>query len=490
MVQEEPRRRESTVIRLMGLLLLWTSASMALPLAAALWLGEPVGNFLLPLVACLLVALPLSILFRGSHRLRPVEAIFVVSSSWLVVMLAGSLPYMMAGMGALDACFESLSGFTTTGASIMTDVSAWPESLLLWRSMTQWLGGAGIIMVFVTVFPLLGIGGRSLMFSEAPSMELQNLSVRIRRAAQEFHLIYMALSGALLLSLLLMGLEGMDALCITFSTISTGGFSPRAGSIGDYGAAVQWVVIAFMFLGGTSFYLHYRSIRDRRPSYLRSVEFRWVLTVAVLLSAALAAWRWSGESGLLGIEPLLRGSIFQTVSLLTSTGFVTEDFSLYPSPMLMLLLLAALVGASSGSTSGGVKSIRIIIAARYLHNGLLRMVYPRAVLPVKVDGNALSEESVNSAVLVLGSFVLVLLASALALSLLGMGASEAMASSLSALANLGPSLGEYGPYGSYAGLDPVGKVVLMLTMWAGRLEITAVLVMLSPLFWKEMRRRP
>ncbi|MFA7341666.1 MAG: TrkH family potassium uptake protein [Candidatus Methanomethylophilaceae archaeon] len=484
-------RWESTVIRLMGLLLLWTSLSMLLPLGAAMYFQEALEPFLFPILTCFAVSIPLVLLFRTSSNIRPVEGIFIVSFSWIMVMFVGAMPYILSGMGAVDACFESMSGFTTTGASIMADIESWPSSLLLWRSMTQWLGGAGIIMVFVTIFPILGIGGRNLFRNEGPSLDIHNFTVRIQEAAREFHVIYIALSAIMFVSLMLMGLEGMDAICITFSTISTGGFSPRAASIGYYDPLVQWLVIAFMFLGGTSFYLHYRAIYQRKPSYLKSTEFRWVLSIILLLTAATVAWRWSGfgVQDIGGFEALVRGSLFQTVSLFTSTGFATEDYTLYPAPIIVLLFLMAFVGASSGSTAGGIKTARIIIVARYFHNGLLKMLHPRAVMPVKFDAGSLNEDGLNSIILVVMSFVLVLVSSTVLLTLVGLTPDMALSASISSVSNIGPGVGYLGPYGSYASVDPLGKIVLTITMWAGRLEIMTVLVMLTPVFWKEMGRR-
>lgn len=483
-------RWESTIVRLMGILLLWTSVSMIIPLGAALYFGESVESFLYPILICLSVSLPLVLLFRTSPNIRPVDGIFIVSFSWIMVMVVGSLPYILSGMGIIDAFFESMSGFTTTGATIMTDIESWPQSLLLWRSLTQWLGGAGIIMVFVTIFPILGIGGRNLFRNEGPSLDIHNFSMRIQEAAREFHVIYLGLSAILTLTLLLIGLDGLDAFCITFSTISTGGFSPRSASIAYYDPMVQWIVIIFMFLGGTNFYLHYRAIYQKKISYLKSTEFRWVLTTVLSVTALAVLWRWTGFSvgDLAGFEELVRGSLFQTVSLFTSTGFATENYNLYPHPIIVILFLIGFVGASSGSTAGGIKTARIVIVWRYFYNGLLKMIHPRAVTPVKFDSGSLSEEGLNAIIIVTMSFVLVMVSSTMILVFLGLTPDMALSASISAVSNIGPGIGALGPYGNYGWIDPVSKMVLTVVMWAGRLEIMTVLVMMTPIFWKEMRR--
>lgn len=486
-------RWESTVVRLMGLLLLWTSLSMLVPLLTALYFHEPPEPFLYPIMACVLISMPLVLLFRTSANIRPVEGIFVVSLSWIMVMFVGAVPYLMSGMELLDACFESMSGFTTTGASIMTDIESWPRSILLWRSLTQWLGGAGIIMVFITIFPMLGIGGRNLFRNEGPSLDLHNFTVRIQEAAREFHVIYIGLSAVLLLALLLMGVGSFDALCITFSTISTGGFSPRSASIGYFDPSVQWLVIVFMFLGGTSFYLHYRAVYQRKVTYLKSTEFRWVLSIILILTSMTIVWRYSdlNPTSMDGFESILRGSLFQVVSLFTSCGFATEDFVQYPSPIIMMLFLFVFIGASSGSTAGGLKTARIAILSRYFYNGLLKMIHPRVVMPVKFDSGSLSDEGLNSIILVVISFVLVVTGCTVALSLIGMSPSVALSASITTITNTGPGVGQLGPYGSFASLDPLGKIILIFSMWTGRLEVMTVLVLFSPVFWKEMiRHRP
>jgi len=483
-------RWESTIVRLLGILLLWTSISMVVPLAAAFYFGEPIESFLYPILICFSLAIPLVLLFRTSSNIRPVDGIFIVSFSWIMVMVVGSMPYMMAGMHVIDAFFEAMSGFTTTGATIMTDIESWPQSILLWRSLTQWLGGAGIIMVFVTIFPMLGIGGRNLFRNEGPSLDIHNFSMRIQEAAREFHVIYVGLSLILIVTLLLVGVDGLDAFCITFSTISTGGFSPRSGSIAYYDPVVQWIVILFMFLGGTNFYLHYRAVYQKKISYLKSTEFRWVLTTVLFIATLAVVWRWSGfgVGDLAGFEQLVRGSLFQTVSIFTSTGFATENYNLYPHPIIVILFLAGFVGASSGSTAGGIKTARVIIVWRYFYNGLQKMVHPRAVMPVKFDATSMNEDGLNAIIIVTMSFVLVMVSSTLILVFLGLTPDMALSASISAVSNIGPGIGAIGPYGNYAWIDPIGKIVLTLVMWAGRLEIMTVLVMMTPVFWKEMRR--
>lgn len=483
-------RWESTIVRLLGILLLWTSLSLIVPLGTAFYFREPIEAFLFPIIICLSVAIPLVVLFRTSPSIRPVDGIFIVSFSWIVVMIVGSMPYILSGMGVIDALFEAMSGFTTTGATIMTDIEFWPKSLLLWRSLTQWLGGAGIIMVFVTIFPILGIGGRNLFRNEGPNLDIHNFSMRIQEAAREFHVIYLGLSAILAITLLLIGVEGLDAFCITFSTICTGGFSPRNASIAYYDPLVQWIVILFMFFGGTNFYLHYRAVYQKNISYLKSTEFRWVLTIVLSVATLTVLWRWTGfgVGDLAGFEELVRGSLFQTVSIFTSTGFATENYNLYPVPIIVILFLIGFIGASSGSTAGGIKTARVVIVWRYFYNGLLKMVHPRAVMPVKFDSGSLNDDGLNAIIIVAISFVLVMVSSTIILVFLGLSPDMALSASISAVSNIGPGIGAIGPYGNYSWINSASKLVLTAVMWAGRLEIMTVLVMMTPVFWKEMRR--
>ncbi|MDI3482839.1 MAG: trk/ktr system potassium uptake protein [Candidatus Methanomethylophilaceae archaeon] len=483
---------ENSIIYLTGVILLYLSASFLVPLVAAFLMGEDIMLFLIPTLVCLLIALPLVFLFKTSPTIRPVEGLFLVSITWLFAMAVGAIPFVLAGMGIVDACFESMSGFTTTGSTIMTDIESWPSSLLLWRSMIQWIGGAGIITVFITILPILGIGGRALFRNEFPGMEVQNFTFRVQEAAKEFHAIYLVLSGCLLALVLLMGESLFDALCIMFSTMSTGGFSPHSESIAYFSPIIQWIVIIFMFLAATNFYLHYRAIyRHELRAYKSSAEFRGfalVCLIATVFTFFIVGAQMSGLSQIREGEEVLRSSAFQIVSAITSTGYAIEDYNAWPAVVQMLILVIMLIGANSGSTAGGLKMGRAIIGLKFIYQGLMRQIHPRAVLSLKIDGKTINDDAVSVAMATILLYFATLVVASFILLAIGNPPLESFTSVAACISNHGPGMGAVGPYGNFAWMDPLSKAVLIFTMWAGRLELLTVFVLLTPDFWKELRR--
>lgn len=483
---------ENSLAYLTGVILFYLAAAFTVPLVTAYIYGDDLIMFTIPLAVCLLISLPLITFFSPGQAIRPVEGIFLVSGAWIVAMFAGAIPYVIAGMGFLDACFESMSGFTTTGATIMTDIESWPASLLLWRSFTQWLGGAGIIMVFVTILPMLGIGGRNLFKNEFPGMDVHNFTFRIREAAKEFHNIYLLLSGCLVVLILLMGESLYDSITIMFSTMSTGGFSPHSDSIARFSPAIQWIVILFMFLGATNFYLHYRALYQREPkAYLESTEFRtFALVVIILTTFSFLAlnFHMDGFNLLDEGEETLRHSTFHIISAFTSTGFAVDDYTVWPVFIQMIILVIMLVGASSGSTAGGLKMSRAVVALKYLYQGMLRQIHPRAVISMKMDGKSVSDDAVAVTIAMVLLFATTLIGATFILLATGVPVTESFTSVAACISNHGPGMGAIGPYGDYAWMNPVAKVTLIFAMWAGRLELITVFVLLTPAFWKEFQR--
>lgn len=483
---------ENSLVYLTGVLLLYLALALLVPIGAAIVLDEDPYVFVIPLFASLLVAIPLISFFSPTESIRPVDGIFLVSGAWIIAMFVGAVPYALSGMGYLDACFESMSGFTTTGATIMTDIESWPASLLLWRSFTQWLGGAGIIMVFVTILPMLGIGGRNLFKNEFTGLDVHNFSFRIREAAKEFHLIYLLLSGCLVILILIMGESLYDSLTIMFSTMSTGGFSPHSDSIAHFGPGIQWIVILFMFLGATNFYLHYRAIyqKDLR-AYKESTEFRTLaLVVVILISFTFLAL----SSHLDGFDALdeggetFRHSAFHIVSAITSSGFSVDDYTVWPVSIQMIILVIMFIGASSGSTAGGLKMSRFVLAFKYLYYGMLKQIHPRAVISMRMDGKTVSEDAVTITIAMVLLYACTLIAATFILLATGVPLTESFSAVSACISNHGPGMGAVGPYGDYGWLNPIAKSTLIFAMWAGRLELITVFILLTPAFWREFQR--
>ena len=488
-VMERIARKENSIAHLIGHLTLYLSISFIIPLLVSVHYQEDVRPWVFPLVLTACIGMGLVLRFRSSDHIRPVEAMFLVTMVWLLVMVFGAVPYVMYGMGVVDALFETMSGFTTTGSTIMTDIESWPKSLLFWRSLTQWLGGAGIILIFVTVLPMLGVGGRNLTKNELPGgLDVQRFSLRIKDEVRKFHYIYLGLSALLVLILVLTRMSLYDALTVTFSTMSTGGLSPYRDSISHFDSAlVEWILIIFMFLAATNFYLHFQTLTSHKlRTYWNSTEFR---TYALMIIGAIAltmVFIWDGSWSV--FETDLRTAAFQIVSVTTTTGFSTADFTLWDRAAVFLIFALMIVGGCTGSTSGGIKVARFLLSWRFIQSILYKAVHPRAIFTIKLDGRPLREEATVSLIAIIICYFLTALVSTVALILMDVDPSTAMSASITTLSNAGPGLGVLGPSGSFSSLPDLAKVVLTITMWVGRLEFISVFVILTPVFWTELLR--
>ncbi|MBI0583039.1 MAG: TrkH family potassium uptake protein [Methanomassiliicoccus sp.] len=487
-VMSKMARKEGTVPHLYGILMLYMSIALLLPYIVSLFYGEDGRIWLFPLALTAIVGGGLVLRYRPPGVTRPSEALFMVATSWFVVVIIGAVPFMMSGMAPVDALFEMMSGFTTTGSTIMTDIEAWSASLLFWRSFSQWLGGAGIIMIFVTVLPMLGVGGRALFKNEFPGLNVQNFSLRIREESKKFHYIYIGLSAIQLVLLLVTGIGVYDSLVVMFSTSSSGGFSPHSESIAFYGdPLVEWIIIVFMFLAGTNFFLHYHVFISRNlKHYWKSSEFRAYLLIVLAASAAIFAIIWTGELG--DIERGIRTAMFQVISVSTSTGFASADFVTWGGAAIFVLFLIMAIGGSSGSTAGGIKVVRFLLSYKFVYSSLYKTVHPRSVFFTKLDGRPMGEEALTSLMAVFFCYLGTALAATLVLMMTGIEPMVALSGAIATLSNAGPGIGELGPMGSFAGLSDVAKLVLTFTMWAGRLEFLTVFVILTPVFWRELLR--
>ncbi|RKY20425.1 MAG: TrkH family potassium uptake protein [Planctomycetota bacterium] len=414
------------------------------------------------------------------------EAFAVVTASWLVFTALGAMPFVITDAipSVVDACFEVLSGFTTTGASILDDPAQLSPALLLWRSTTHWVGGMGIVAMSVAILPALGAGGNFLFQAEVPGPESEKLLPRISSTAKVLWAIYVGLTLVEFGALWAVGMTPLDAVCHTFATVATGGFGTRADSLASFGPAVQWIVIVFMFLAGVNFVILLQAVRGRIDRVVRNAELRvYVLIIAGVTLAFMVGLLARGE-GLTGLEPLLRDCLFTTVTLLTSTGFVTADYELWPAGLHVLVLLVMFCGACAGSTGGGAKVVRLIVAIKAGMREVRRLLRPRAVFVVKVGQRTLTEELV---VKTTGFFVLYLMslfAGMLLLLLLGNSVATSFSAVLSCLSNIGPGLDAVGPTSNFAALGDLTKLVLMGCMLLGRLEFYCVIVLLVPLAWR------
>ncbi len=455
------------------------------PIAAALIFGEPLTPYVLSGLIALMIGLPVYWNCRSSdRRIRPRDGFLVVALAWILASLFGAIPYLAQGaLGPVDAIFESVAGFSTTGSTVLTDIEAQPHALLLWRSLSQWLGGMGIIVFTVAILPLLGIGGMQLFKAEVPGPVADKVSPRVAVTARRLWMIYVGFTAAEWVALRLAGLSGFDALCHSFTTLATGGFSTRNASIGAFQSpAVEWIVIFFMLMAGINFVLHFRLLTGRFKSVWHDAELRYFLgvilaaTIVVLISVSGAS-ETGGEIG-------LRVALFNTLSILTTTGYGTVDFELWPSLAQMMILHLMVLGGMSGSTGGGVKSLRALLGFRALRVSFSRLVHPHAVRPVKYGGRPVRDDVLSAIWSFFTAYVFMGTLGAAVVAYAGYDLVTAISSSLTALSNVGPGLGAVGPNDNFAHFPAYVKLTLCLNMIAGRLEIFTLLVLFQPEFWR------
>jgi trk system potassium uptake protein TrkH len=475
--------RPRNVLGVLGLILRPFTVVLLVPAAVDLYYGR--ADAAAVFIATAAAAFGLGVLLRRMRRgagqdLVRTEAMAVVASSWLLAALFGSVPYMQQGFAPIDALFESMSGFTTTGSTIFSpeDFTRLSRGLIFWRSMTQWLGGLGIIVLFVAVLPALAVAGRRMFFAEAPGPEEEALTPRIRHTAAALWRLYIvltALEAALLVSVGDMSL--FDAICHSFTTLAAGGFSPNGQSLAGYSAAAQWVVLPFMFLAGASFALQYRALKSGKV-LARDTEFRTYLGI-IILAGLFIAVLLAGTNGH-DFEASLRHGLFQATSILTTTGYASEDFNLWQPGALMVLGCLMFIGGCAGSAGGGPKVVRTVIIAKFLAREVLVALHPRAVAVVRLGGRPVQRETLRQIVGFLVAYVTIFALVAILVGVIENDLSVGMTGSIVTLGNIGPGFGAIGPMESFGPLSPLTKLLFIFSMWVGRLEVMTVLVLLHP----------
>ncbi|GAA6755188.1 TrkH family potassium uptake protein [Thermus thalpophilus] len=418
---------------------------------------------------------------------RRAEVFASVALLWILVPVLGAVPYWVSGgMGYLDALFESVSGFTTTGATVLADFGQFGQSLFLWRSLTQWIGGIGIVVLFLVVFPQLQVAGRQAFFAESTGVEKEKLTPRLRHTAVAVLRVYVLLTGLAFLAYWALGVPLFEALANALTTTPAGGFSPNPQSFAAYAPLVQWAGSLFMFLAGVNFLLQYRLFfgREVKPLW-RDAEFRAYAVLVVLAGLLLALYLYTHH--LYGLEASLRHAFFQVISILTTTGFASVDFAQWVVPAQAILVLLMFVGGSAGSGAGGIKVVRWLLLFGLLRREITRTLHPQAVLPLRLGQRVVSEEALRQVSVFVFLYTVLFGFGTLALALLEGDFVVAFTASAQAIGNIGPGLGSVGPMGSFAELNPVSKIILIFQMWAGRIEILPVILLFAPELWRRLR---
>lgn len=412
------------------------------------------------------------------------EALMIVSMSWIIISCIASVPYILSGMSIENSLFEAVSGITTTGATILTSFEI-PKTLMFWRSFTQWIGGMGIIVLFVAILPQFAVAGRQMFFAEAPGPTEDKFTPRIKNTASALWFIYAGLTALCAAALKFAGMPLFDAVCNSFSTLSAGGFSPNTESIAGYHSPIiNWIIICFMFIAGTSFVLQSKVIKKHRLSlFLKSEEFRFyagaVFLISLLLTLVLLF-----QNGYSPFHSITAG-IYQTLSLATSTGSASENFELWSFDAKILLYFAMFLSSCSGSAGGGIKITRYIIILKFLKNELYKILHPKAVLSVKIDGRVVQNDVIRQTFFFIICFFGLCLISSLMLGYIEKDINLALSCSISAIGDIGPGVAyPVGPLGNFANLQPVSKFIMIFDMLVGRLEIIPFIVMFHKDFWK------
>ena len=477
-----------TIVHFLGLLITLMGGVMAVPTVLSLVQGESAAGAMSAAAIITTLSGGLMFLLTRSHRTKLAQRdVFVlVVVAWLGATVFGALPYYFSGAlpNFLDSLFEAMSGFTTTGATVMTHIGDQPHGILLWRSLTQWLGGMGIIMLFVALFPLLGIGAAQMAEAEMSGESGERMTSRIREIAKALWLIYVVLTTLCFGALMVSGLPFFDSVNISLTTVATGGFAPVDFSIEEYGhIPAQLVVNFFMFLGGINFALLYYLFMKRRPGKLfKNPEFQ--LYAGVLGASALLITFNLVSNNIFPFTDALREGTFSATTIMTSTGYTGANYNEWPTFSRALLLMLMVVGGSAGSTAGGLKIIRLLVLMKYSCRRIILAFNPNAVIPLKIGDTVMSEKTVSRIMSLTVLYLAIIWGGFLVMSALGLDIETALSAVVSAVSNIGPGLGGVGPYENFAWIPDMGKGVLIILMLAGRLELFTLLVLFVPSFWR------
>ncbi len=474
------------IASIMGTLLILVSGMMAISIFVALYYHEVWLNLLIASSVTAAAGIALRLMRDDKNRdVRKRDGFLIVSMGWLLMSLFGSLPFVIGGAipDFVDAFFETVSGFTTTGATILTDIEAMPKALLFWRSMTHWLGGMGIIVLTIAILPLLGVGGMQLFVAESPGVTPDKMHPRITETAKRLWIIYFALTAIEAVMLWIAGMGLFDAVNHAMATMATGGFSTKNASIAFYDSpAIHYIITLFMFLAGVNFTMLYFGFTGKVGRIFKNEEFRVyalnMLIMSIIVSFGLAVY------GDYGVEEAIRSGFFQVASIITTTGFITDNYLLWPNFLIMIIFVLFFSGGSTGSTSGGLKTMRVIVMIKNSLLELRRQIHPTAVIPVRFNGKAVPQNITNTIAAFVLIYLIIFFGGTLVMSMIGLDFMSAVGSVAASLGNIGPGLGSVGPVDNFAHIVPEGKLFLSFLMLMGRLELFTILILFMPYFWR------
>lgn len=491
----------------LGMLLFFLGAALVFPMLVALFYDEPAWvSFGVTALGCLIVGfVSWSYRKKVNQELQMRDGFAIVALAWVVLSLIGALPFVISGTLAsyADAVFETMSAFTTTGATIFggggnVDIEAMPKAFMFWRSLAHWMGGMGIIVLTLAILPLLGVGGMQLYKAEVPGPSADKLTPRVQETAKRLWLIYVGITVIEIL-LLLPAMSPFDAVNHAFATMATGGFSTKNGSVGQYNSGyIDWVITVFMFLAGINFALHYRLLRGKTITVLKDTEFRVYTAMMVVATVIISIALWTPTmhwfpafqvegvfEGYQSISDAIRYGAFQAASIITTTGFGTADYEIWPPVAIGVLFICFFIGGMAGSTGGGVKVVRHVLMFKNSFKEVKQLIHPQAVMPIRLNDRVVSQDVMKNVLSFIVLYLGLLGVGTLSMTFLGVDVLTAFGATLSSVGNVGPAFGTLGPSENYAHLPYAAKWLLSFLMMAGRLEIFTVIIMFVPSFWKK-----
>ncbi len=475
----------------LGLTMMYVGLVLLTPVIVALIYGE--YNSIIPFLTASIVSAGLGFLFRKSvpnattlenlNDIKKGEALFIVAMSWIIFSIVGAIPYLFYGIQPLNALFESVSGITTTGATILTHFD-YPHAFFFWRSLTQWLGGLGIIVLFIAILPQFAVAGRQMFFAETPGPNEDKFTPRIRNTASALWKVYLAFTIIEVAFLIWAGMPSFDAVCNSLSTLSAGGFSPHAQSIIGYNSdKITWIVFAFMFIAGVSFNLQYKAIVQKNPfSLFKNEEFRVYFGLVLLMSSLIAISLFLNHHT--DTVENIRNALFQVVSITTSSGFASVDFEKWNYTSKLLLFVVMFMGACASSAGGGIKLARWLVVFKSMKSEIVKILHPNAIVNIKIDGKTVQPETARQIIVFVFFYFLIFGITAVLISIIEQNSAVGLTGAISSLGNIGPGVATTtGPLGNYDSLHTTSKIIFIINMLVGRLELIPFMVMMQRDFW-------
>ncbi|MGL4485185.1 MAG: TrkH family potassium uptake protein [Anaerovoracaceae bacterium] len=476
-----------SLIKIVGALLLLTAVFLTIPLLIAFVYNETQSAkaFSYVIIPTFIIGLLIILLSKKREtKLHLRDGFLIVTMSWFIVSLLGAIPFVLSAAipSYVDAFFETCSGLSTTGASILSDIEALPKSMLFWRSFTHWLGGMGIIVLAVALLPALGIGGQCIAEAEAPGPTLSKITPKIADTAKILYLTYLGFTVVETLLLWAGGLSFFDAITQTFATVGTGGFSTKNIGIAAFDSAyVEWVITAFMFLSGVSFILYFTALKRGPKIFIKDDEFKSYFSITLVATIIITIILFAAGFG--NLSDSIRASAFQVLTILTTTGFATSDFALWPMAAQMILLAMFFIGASSGSTGGGVKVIRIIVLFKLINKNILSRIHPNSITEIKINHNPLANGVTSNIASFIFLYIAAVALGTVLVSVDDLGLVTSFTAAAACVGNIGPGFDAVGPTMNYGMFSDFSKIVLSILMVAGRLELFTVFMLFSRRFW-------